>query len=139
MPLQDANPTPSFGGFGVSLGVKKTLAHTDEVLSMIPAVALCGGLILYLLGQVALRARCGRSVAWPRIVAVLTLGALIGVSGEIDALVLLSAVSLVFVLLVAYETVVERTSRRRIRSDEPLGLGGLLPGARLAAPPATWS
>ena len=85
---------------------------------MIPAVALCGGLILYLLGQVALRARCGRSVAWPRIVAVLTLGALIGVSGEIDALVLLSAVSLVFVLLVAYETVVERTSRRQIRSDE---------------------
>ena len=31
-----------------SLGVKKTLAHTDEVLSMVPAVALCGGLILYL-------------------------------------------------------------------------------------------
>ena len=106
------------GAIFFSLGVKKTLAHTDEVLSMIPAVALCGGLILYLLGQVALRARCGRSVAWPRIVAVLTLGALIGVSGEINALVLLSAVSLVFVLLVAYETVVERTSRRRIRSDE---------------------
>ena len=31
---------------------------------------------------------------------------------------LLSAVSLVFALLVAYETVVERTFRRRIRSDE---------------------
>ena len=43
---------------------------------------------------------------------------LIGVSGEIEALVLLSAVSLVFVLLVAYETVVERESRQRIRSDE---------------------
>ncbi len=101
-----------------SLGVKKTLAHTDEVLSMIPAVALCGGLILYLLGQVALRARCGGSVAWPRIVAALALGALLGMSGEIVALVLLSAVSLVFALLVTYETVVERTSRRRIRSDE---------------------
>ena len=106
------------GAIFFSLGVKKTLAHTDEVLSIIPAVALCGGLILYLLGQVALRARCGGSVAWPRIVAVLALGALIGVSAEIEALVLLSAVGLVFVLFVAYETVVERTSRRRIRSDE---------------------
>ena len=101
-----------------SLGVKKTLAHTDEVLSMIPAVALCGGLILYLVGQVAFRARCGGSVAWPRIVAAVTLGALIGVSGEIESLVLLSALGLVFALLVVYETVVERTSRRRIRSDE---------------------
>ena len=43
---------------------------------------------------------------------------LIGVSGEIVALALLSGVSLVFALLVAYETVIERTSRRRIQSDE---------------------
>ena len=34
------------GAIFFSLGVKKTLAHTDEVLSIIPAVALCGGLIL---------------------------------------------------------------------------------------------
>ena len=106
------------GAIFFSLGVKKTLAHTDEVLSLIPAVALCGGLILYLLGQLAFRARCGGSVAWPRVVAALALGGLIGVSGEIEALVLLSAVALVFVLLVAYETVVERSSRHRIRSDE---------------------
>ena len=32
------------GAIFFSLGVKKTLAHTDEVLSMIPAVALCHGL-----------------------------------------------------------------------------------------------
>ncbi len=57
------------GAIFFSLGVKKTLAHTDEVLAMIPAVALCGGLILYLIRQVALRARCGGSVGWPRVVA----------------------------------------------------------------------
>ena len=105
------------GAIFFSLGVKKTLAHTDKALAIIPAVALCGGLILYLLGQVGLRARCGGSLAWPRIVAVLALGALIGVSGEFVALALLSGVSLVFALLVAYETVIERASRRRIRSD----------------------
>ena len=38
------------GAIFFSLGVKKTLAHTDEVLSMVPAVALCGGLILRRLG-----------------------------------------------------------------------------------------
>ena len=106
------------GAIFFSLGVKKTLAHTDEVLAMIPAVALCGGLILYLLGQLAFRARCGGFVAWPRVVAVVALGGLIGVSGEIEALTLLSAVGLVFALLVTYETVVERSSRHRIRSDE---------------------
>ena len=106
------------GAIFFSLGVKKTLAHTDEVLAMIPAIALCGGLILYLLGQTCLRARCGGTLAWPRILAVLALGALIGVSSEIEALVLLSAVSLVFGLLVAYESVVGRESRQRIRSDE---------------------
>jgi len=58
-------------------------------------------------------------VGWPRIVAVLALGALIGVSGEeTEALVLFYAVSLVSALLVAYETVVERESRQRIRSAE---------------------
>ena len=72
-----------------------------------------------------MRARYGRTVAWPRIVAALALGAVIGVSGEIEALVLLSAVSLVFVLLVFYETVVERESRRRIRSDETATWSGL--------------
>ena len=106
------------GGIFFSLGVKKTLAHTDEVLATIPAVALCGGLVLYLIGQMTLRATCGGFVAWPRLVAILALGSLIGVSQEIEALILLSAVSLVFALLVAYETLVERHYRHRIRSDE---------------------
>jgi low temperature requirement protein LtrA len=106
------------GGIFLSLGVKKTLAHTDEVLATIPAVALCGGLVLYLIGQMTLRATCGGFVAWPRLVAILALWSLIGVSQEIEALILLSAVSLVFALLVAYETLVERHYRHRIRSDE---------------------
>ena len=106
------------GAIFFSLGVKKTLAHTDEVLSIVPATALCGGLILYLLGQMIVRARCGGSVAWPRLVAVLGLGGLIAVSPEIEALVLLSAVAVVFVLLVAYESLVERHHRHHVRSNE---------------------
>ena len=106
------------GAIFFSLGVKMTLAHTDEVLQTIPAVALCGGLVLYLLGQIGFRMRCGGSLAKPRVLAVFALVALYGLSGLMTALALLSAVSLSFVLLVAYEAVAEGESRPQIRSDE---------------------
>ena len=105
------------GAILFSLGVKMTLAHTDEVLQTIPAAALCGGLVLYLLGQIGFRMKCGGSMAKPRVLAVLALLALFGVSGLITALALLSAVSLSFALLVGWETVAQRESRQQIRSD----------------------
>ncbi len=77
-----------------------------------------GGLILYLTAQVLLRARCGGSVAWPRVVAGGALGVLIAVSGQMNALALLSLVAAVFAVLVVYERVVDRESRRLIRSTE---------------------
>lgn len=101
-----------------SLGVKKTLVHTNDVLDPVPAAALCGGLVLYLVGRAAFRMRCGGSLAWPRVLAALVLILLGGVSGLIDALTLLSAVTITFVALVAYETVAKRESRRQVRSGE---------------------
>ena len=105
------------GAIFFSLGVKMTLAHVDEALGTIPAAALCGGLVLYLLGQIGFRLRCGGSLAMPRVIAVLALVALYAVSGQITALALLAAVSLTFAVLVAWETVAQGESRRRIRSD----------------------
>ncbi len=106
------------GAIFFSLGVKKTLAHTHDILDPVPAAALCGGLVLYLLGQAAFRLRCGGSVAWPRVLTALALMVLGGVSGLIDALTLLSAVTITFVALVAYEAVAKRESRRQVRSGE---------------------
>jgi len=106
------------GAIFFSLGVKKTLAHTNDILEMVPAVALCGGLAVYLIGQVAFRVRCGGSLAKPRVLTVLVLAVLAGVSGQINALTLLSTVSLSFVLLVAYEVVAEREPRRQMRSND---------------------
>ena len=40
-----------------ALGLKKTLAHVGDPLETIPAVALCGGVALYLLAHVAFRLR----------------------------------------------------------------------------------
>ncbi len=52
-----------------ALGVKKVVEHTGDPLKDMPAVALCGGLALYLLAHVGFRLRNTRSVGWPRIVA----------------------------------------------------------------------
>jgi low temperature requirement protein LtrA len=57
-----------------ALGIKQTLAHVREPLGKIPAVALCAGVALYLLGHNAFRLREEGSVSVPRlVVAVLCL------------------------------------------------------------------
>jgi low temperature requirement protein LtrA len=40
-----------------ALGLKKTIEHVDASLATVPAVAVCGGVALYLLAHVALRVR----------------------------------------------------------------------------------
>ncbi len=40
-----------------AVGVKKTIAHVGDPLHTVPAVALCGGVALYLLAHVAFRLR----------------------------------------------------------------------------------
>jgi hypothetical protein len=62
-----------------ALGIEQTLAHVGGPLGTIPAVALCGGVALYLLGHNAFRLREEGSLIYPRlVVAVVCLG-LIGV------------------------------------------------------------
>ena len=41
----------------LALGIKKTLLDTGEPLKLVPAVALCAGPALYLLGHIAFRLR----------------------------------------------------------------------------------
>ena len=63
-----------------ALGVKKVLEHTGDPLKDMPAVALCGGLALYLLAHVAFRLRNTGTVGWRRIVAAAVCLALIPVA-----------------------------------------------------------
>ena len=53
----------------LALGMKKTIAHVDEPLKTVPAVALCGGVALYLLAHVAFRLRNVGSLNKQRLVA----------------------------------------------------------------------
>jgi low temperature requirement protein LtrA len=53
----------------VALGVKKTLEYVGEPLGAVPAVALCGGVALYLLGHNAFRLRDVGDVSVARLFA----------------------------------------------------------------------
>jgi low temperature requirement protein LtrA len=99
-----------------ALGIEQTLAHTGDPLGTIPAVALCGGIALYLLGHNAFRLREEGSVSVPRlVVAVVCLG-LIGVGVLVSSILTLAVLSLLLCGLAAFETVTSREFRRELRA-----------------------
>src|SRR5690349_9241242 len=89
----------------LALGLKETLAATGEQLETVPALALCCGPALYLLGQIAFRERVLGSFSPHRAFAVVILLALIPLALGADALVALAIVSAVLAALIAYEAV----------------------------------
>jgi low temperature requirement protein LtrA len=99
-----------------SLGIEQTLSHTGDPLGTIPAVALCGGIALYLLGHNAFRLREEGTVSVPRlVVAVVCLG-LIGVGVRVSSILTLAVLSLLLCGLAAFETVSSREFRRELRA-----------------------
>jgi low temperature requirement protein LtrA len=106
-----------------AVGVKKTLGDVGEPLELVPAVALCGGVALYLLALVLFRIRNVRSLNRQRLVVSLALLALIPLGVEVAALVTLSLVALLSVGLIAYEAIRFAEARDRVRhaAAEPAG------------------
>jgi low temperature requirement protein LtrA len=88
----------------VALGVKKTLEHVDDPLKTIPAVALLGGLALYLIGHVAFRYRHIHTVNLQRTLLALLLVAAIPLAVEISALASLIGVTVLIWALIVLET-----------------------------------
>ncbi|HMS63143.1 MAG TPA: low temperature requirement protein A [Solirubrobacteraceae bacterium] len=89
----------------LALGTKKSLLDSEEPLKLVPAIALCAGPALYLLGHIAFRLRNVGTVNRQRLVAAIALVALIPVAHAIDALPALALVTAVLVALVTYEHV----------------------------------
>jgi len=89
----------------LALGIKKVLLDTGEPLKLVPAVALCAGPALYLLGHIAFRLRNVHTLNRQRLVIAIVLLALIPVAHAIDALAALALVSAILVGLVVYEYV----------------------------------
>ena len=101
----------------VALGIKQTLAHVGDPLGTIPAVALCGGVAIYLLGHNAFRLRDVGSVSVPRLVVTILCCALIPVAVSVPSLVTLAILAGLMSVLAAFETATSREFRRELRAQ----------------------
>jgi low temperature requirement protein LtrA len=101
-----------------ALGLKTTLQDVGDALETVPAVALCGGVALYLSGHIGFLFRTTGRIFRRRSLAVLVLLALIPLAAVIPALASLALVTATCVLVVAYEALRYRESRTQIRHPE---------------------
>jgi low temperature requirement protein LtrA len=101
-----------------AFGVETTLHGVGKTLDAVPAVGLCGGTSLYLLGHIAFLFRTTRYVFRRRTIGAAVLLALIPAAVTIPALAALGTVSAVCVLVVAYEVIRHRADRARVRHPE---------------------
>jgi low temperature requirement protein LtrA len=99
----------------VALGIKKTLADVGDPLGTIPAIALCGGVALYLLGHNAFRLRDVGSISVPRLVVAILCCALIPVAVSVPSLVTLAVLAGLLCALATFETIRSREFRRELR------------------------
>jgi low temperature requirement protein LtrA len=98
-----------------AVGIKKTLAHVDEHLATVPAVALTGGVALYLLAHILFRLRNVRTLNRQRLVVAALLVAFIPAARELPALGALAVVAGLCAGLIAYEAIRFAEARSRVR------------------------
>ena len=103
-----------------AVGVKKTLGDVGKPLELVPAVALCGGVALYLLAHILFRLRNVGSLNKQRLVVSGALLAVIPLGVELAALLTLTLVAILCVALIAYEAIRFADARHRVRhTPEP--------------------
>jgi len=100
-----------------AFAMRRLLEHIHVELPSIPAVALCCGCALYLLGFVALRWRVARTLSRGRLFAAVALALTTPVALSVPALVALILVTAVWFALHTYELIWWREERARRRSD----------------------
>src|SRR4051794_33071885 len=98
-----------------AVGVKETLADRGADLATVPAVALCGGVALYLVALSTLKRRNIGSFNVPRLVAAAVLAALIPLATAIPALLSLALVASAACGLIVFEVFHYAEARDRIR------------------------
>ena len=108
-----------------AFGVRTTLGHVSAELRLIPALALCCGPALYLLGFVALRWRATRRLGRGRPSAAVGFALLTPAATHVPALAALALVTAAWGALHAYELIGWREERAR-RRTEPAPEPGLV-------------
>jgi low temperature requirement protein LtrA len=99
----------------LALGLKKTLGHVEDPLTIEVATAMLGGTAIYLLAHVAFRWRNVRRFSAQRLICALALVALIPLATEIASLATVAIVLGILSILIAYETVHFAELRERLR------------------------
>jgi low temperature requirement protein LtrA len=98
-----------------AVGAKKTLGDVGEPLKLVPAVALCGGIALYLVAHVLFRLRNVGSFNRHRSVVAVLLLALLPLAVQLPALATLALVAALCVGLIVYEAIRFADARARVR------------------------
>jgi low temperature requirement protein LtrA len=99
----------------LALGLKTTLSHVDDPLTLEVAAAMLGGLALYLLAHVAFRWRNVHRFSTQRLVVAVLALALIPLATEIAAISTLAIATALMILLIAYESRRFAELRERLR------------------------
>jgi low temperature requirement protein LtrA len=102
-----------------AIGARRTLVHIGAHLHPVVAVALCGGLALYLIALSAFKRRNIGSFNRQRLVVAGILAALIPVASRVPALAALGMVAAAMCGLIAFEFVRYAEARERIRHGAP--------------------
>jgi low temperature requirement protein LtrA len=99
-----------------ALGMKKSLEHIHDPLELVPAVALAGGVSLYLLGHIAFRLRNVHSLNYQRLVVALLVPAAIPLAMNAAAIWAVAVVCAAMTCLVTFEVIHLREARARVRA-----------------------
>ena len=105
------------GIVGFAVGCKKLVADPTQQLATAGAVALCGGVAIYLLGHALFRLRMTRSIGRHHLAGAAASAALIFVSPRIPALAVAGLLAVILAAAAAWERL-ERAGRRRRHQAE---------------------
>ena len=101
----------------LALGMKKTLEHPEDPLKAVPAVALVGGVAVYLLAIVAFRWRLLHTLGRIRPITAAVLLALLPLALEAPAYITVALVVIVLWALIVYEVVRYADFRETVRHE----------------------
>jgi low temperature requirement protein LtrA len=99
----------------LALGLKKTLAHVGDPLELVPAVALLGGVALYLLAHVAFRWRNVHRFSTQRLLCAILLVTFVPAALELPALASVGILAALLAVLIGYEATRFAELRDRLR------------------------
>lgn len=99
----------------IALGMKTTLAHVGDPLSIEVATALLGGTALYLLAHIAFRLRNVHSLAVHRLVCAGLVLAVLPLATHVAALVTVAILATLLSALITYEALRFAEGRERVR------------------------